>query len=49
MLYGAMFDEVDEGTALFKVAPNAASEPAQGSYVALDATVSPLRVIGTCG
>ncbi|HEY3664549.1 MAG TPA: glycoside hydrolase family 71/99-like protein, partial [Polyangiaceae bacterium] len=37
MLYGAMFDEVDEGTALFKVAPNAPSEPAQGSLVPLDA------------
>ena len=37
MLYGAMFDEVDEGTALFKVAPNAASEPAQGSFVPLNA------------
>ena len=36
-IFGAMFDEVDEGTAMFKLAPNAAALPAQGSFVALDA------------
>jgi hypothetical protein len=37
MLYGAMFDEVDEGTALFKIAPTPAQQPAQGTFVPLDA------------
>lgn len=36
-LYVAMFDEVDEGTAMFKVAPDAGGAPAQGSLVKLDA------------
>jgi hypothetical protein len=36
MLYGAMFDEVDEGTAMFKLAPTPAQLPAQGVFVPLD-------------
>lgn len=36
MLYGAMFDEVDEGTAMFKLAPTPAQLPAQGKFVPLD-------------
>jgi hypothetical protein len=35
-LYVAMFDEVDEGTAMFKLAPNNAAAPAQGTFVTLD-------------
>jgi len=35
-LYVAMFDEVDEGTAMFKLAPNNAGAPAQGTFVTLD-------------
>lgn len=42
MLYGAMFDEVNEGTALFKVLPDKRDVPVQGipaddSFVTLDA------------
>ncbi len=36
MIYGAMFDEVDEGTAMFKLAPTPAQLPAQGMFVPLD-------------
>jgi len=42
MLYGAMFDEVNEGTALFKVQSSTAQTPLKGlpagtSFVAMDA------------
>jgi hypothetical protein len=36
MIYGAMFDEVDEGTAMFKLAPTPAQLPAQGTFVPLN-------------
>ena len=36
MIYGAMFDEVDEGTAMFKVAATPAQLPAQGAFVPLN-------------
>jgi len=36
MIYGAMFDEVDEGTAMYKLAPTPNELPAQGSFVPLN-------------
>jgi hypothetical protein len=36
MIYGAMFDEVDEGTAMFKISPTSADQPAQGNFVPLN-------------
>lgn len=36
MLYTAMFDEVDEGTAMYKLAPTDAELPVEGDFVPLD-------------
>jgi hypothetical protein len=36
MIYGAMFDEMDEGTAMLKMAPTPAQLPAQGTFVPLN-------------
>src|SRR5207248_11660928 len=36
MIIGAMFDEMDEGTAMLKMAPTSAELPAQGTFVPLN-------------
>jgi hypothetical protein len=36
MIYGAMFDEVDEGTAMFKMAPTSNELPVEGTFVPLN-------------
>src|SRR6185369_7303596 len=36
MIFGAMFDEMDEGTAMLKMAPTAAELPVQGTFVPLN-------------
>jgi len=36
MIYGAMFDEMDEGTAMLKLAPTANELPVQGTFVPLN-------------
>jgi len=43
MIYGAMFDEMDEGTAMLKLAPTAAEIPAQGAWVPLNIDGTALR------
>ncbi len=37
MFFGAMFDEVDEGTAMFKIAAHHADAPSDASFLTLDA------------
>ncbi len=36
IIYGAMFDEVNEGTAMYKLVPTTAQLPAQGEFLSLD-------------
>jgi hypothetical protein len=42
MLYGAMFDEVDESTAMFKVAASPRDAPSEVAVVTLDVDGEPL-------
>ncbi|MEI9946290.1 MAG: hypothetical protein WDN26_18975 [Chitinophagaceae bacterium] len=36
MVYIAMYDEVDEGTAMYKLAPNATQKPVNGKFISAD-------------
>jgi hypothetical protein len=42
MLYGAMFDEVDEGTAMFKTAATRLDTPTEARFVTMDIDGEPL-------
>jgi hypothetical protein len=36
MIYIAMYDEVDEGTAMYKLAPTASEKPVDGKFISAD-------------
>ena len=42
MIYIAMYDEVDEGTAMYKLAPTAAEKPVNGKFISADQDGIPL-------
>src|SRR5260221_8189507 len=42
MIYIAMYDEVDEGTAMYKLAPTAAEKPVNGKFISADQEGIPL-------